>query len=222
MTRCDSDIWWAVSLSPAAASSASARNWSSVRGWSTFICQLLGTFRGPAQGSKGSFDSEKINDGGCWWTSRLLRAWLLISTLLHSILCLHVCFRRYWCYSPSGPGTVQRGQAGSSLSLSCRFLGGEAQRDESHVPESAPCEFPLLDTPPPRQRPSLVCATALQRLVASFLSHHAMTSSYRCLLPEWCCCFEAKVEKVEKLVFPVEMLYNKNMWMTNLSLIKVI
>lgn len=147
---------------------------------------------------------------------------MLISTLLHSILCLHVCFRRYWSYSPSGPGTLQRGQAGSSLSLSGRFLGGKAQRDESHVPESAPCEFPLLDTLPPRQRPSLVCATALQRLVASFLSHHAMTFSYRCLLPEWCCCFEAKVEKVEKLVFPVEMLYNKNMWKTNLSSIKVI
>lgn len=75
----------------------------------------------------------------------------------------------------TGPGMVQRGRDGSSLSLSCRSLaaehmvrrpGNEAQRVESHDPES-PSESPLLDTLPPRQRPALVSATALQRLVAS-------------------------------------------------------
>lgn len=104
----------------------------------------------------------------------------------------------------SDPGTVPRGQDGSSLR---RTAHREAQRVESHVPGS----MWISSSRHPPTSPAALFGLALEGLV--LLSHHAMTFSYRCLLPEWRCCFKAKVEKVAELVFPVEILYNKNMWM---------
>lgn len=69
---------------------------SSASSWVHSETQLRG------QGARPQLDPVKVNDGGFWWTSRLLRAWLSISTLSHSILCLPVCFRRYWSYCQLG------------------------------------------------------------------------------------------------------------------------
>lgn len=135
----------------------------------------------------------------------------------------------------SGPGTVQWGQEGCSLSLSCRVLWffctscvARAMRLSVLNPMfeslSGTHSMWISSSWYPPTSPAALSGLCYGSATSGcfLLSHRAMTFSYRCLLPEWCCSFKAKVEKVEKLVFPVEMLYNKNVWMANLSSIKVI